>query len=895
MANINEGFRVEILSLQDETLVTAGTFDPRVLGYEAPEGSLFAYKNGPDSTVFVKTGGLDTDWSDVTTQLPPGGNPGDYLVKASLADYDFQFIDRVQASGIRATAKNTGLTTLVKGTPVYATGGTLGTALHVEAADAAEVNKMPAVGVVWEDIAPEGEGELLILGEILGMDTSAFAEGDLIYVAPGGGYTNVKPTGVDIHVQFLGIVTRSHASSGGGIVTGTGVVDHFRVNTATQKFEVWDGAFWRPIVHTSHLGELANVVLTNPALGEALTFDGTNWVNTVSGGGVTSHATLTDREVPDQHPISAITGLVPALDAKANVTHTHTVADLTAVGVDTGSLLISTPTGWEPSAPSPIILPTVGAVTHDISGFPNRTDTALTFDQLTRTVTLSPVTAEAKLYYRGTEFLIPAPLSVQWSDTNGCRYIIFDPTTGTLVEYGPTPDIRSGQVLVAYVYWNATAQQAVLMADERHGSARDTQWHHTQHRDVGASWRSGGALTFTTNDDTAVGLGVSSLTFADEDLEHNITDGPITTPYHQPLSYPAQLPAMALVGTAHLEHYEFLTGDVWKRLNGRAVYNEITNGVGSFVEAPSGSYINYWLVATNDDEYPAKLLMGRVAHDSVIATASEVLESFGLPFPEFAVMYRIILEVNDANIGNLARVRIVDVQRAVRDLTGGVSAISANSHDNLAGREFPDQHPISAITNLQATLDTKSNITHVHTLGSLSDVTLTTPSVGDGMYYDGTQWINFGSDAGVQGGGAAKRIWSNNIPSSSGTTIYTPGTTPPLVTDGTQMWSTTITPLSTTATYVIQTSVASAASQNNGNLSLVLFRDGVYIGGTVQIANSNNNSATLTLNITDKPNTTLPVTYEVRIGISSGVWYVNRRSSEVTYGGLHNGWVIWEY
>lgn len=65
MANIDKGFNVELISLGDRTLITSGELDPRVGGYEAPEGSLFAYKNGIDSTLLIKTGVLDTDWLTV--------------------------------------------------------------------------------------------------------------------------------------------------------------------------------------------------------------------------------------------------------------------------------------------------------------------------------------------------------------------------------------------------------------------------------------------------------------------------------------------------------------------------------------------------------------------------------------------------------------------------------------------------------------------------------------------------------------------------------------------------------------------------------------------------------------------------------------------------------------
>ncbi len=62
MANIDRGFNVDILSLSDRTLITSGIADPRIAGYEAPDGSLFAYKNGTNSILLIKKGTLNTDW-----------------------------------------------------------------------------------------------------------------------------------------------------------------------------------------------------------------------------------------------------------------------------------------------------------------------------------------------------------------------------------------------------------------------------------------------------------------------------------------------------------------------------------------------------------------------------------------------------------------------------------------------------------------------------------------------------------------------------------------------------------------------------------------------------------------------------------------------------------------
>jgi len=118
------------------------------------------------------------------------------------------------------TVRNTSGGTLVKGTPVHATGVT-GEVADVIAARADTASAMPATYVLNEEIENNAEGQALIVGVIEGVDTSSFSAGDKIYVAATGGFTNVKPTGTNL-IQNLGVVTKSNANTGSGVVLGAG-------------------------------------------------------------------------------------------------------------------------------------------------------------------------------------------------------------------------------------------------------------------------------------------------------------------------------------------------------------------------------------------------------------------------------------------------------------------------------------------------------------------------------------------------------------------------------------------------------------------------------------------------------------------------------------------------
>lgn len=121
------------------------------------------------------------------------------------------------------TIKNMSGGTIAKGTPCYITGsGTSGNLAGVWPADASNPLRMPAGVIAGESLTAGAEGVGLINGYISGVNTSAFAAGDSVYVAVGGGYTKVRPTGSSVLIQKLGNVEKSHASNGSGVINGPG-------------------------------------------------------------------------------------------------------------------------------------------------------------------------------------------------------------------------------------------------------------------------------------------------------------------------------------------------------------------------------------------------------------------------------------------------------------------------------------------------------------------------------------------------------------------------------------------------------------------------------------------------------------------------------------------------
>ena len=116
-------------------------------------------------------------------------------------------------------------------------------------------NSLTVLGIATESIANNGEGYITTEGLVRGLNTSAFAEGSVLWLSPttAGAITTTKPVAPD-HTVMVGYCVRSHASVGEVLV------------------KVQNGY---------ELDELHNVKITSEANGQLLKYDSSvsAWVN----------------------------------------------------------------------------------------------------------------------------------------------------------------------------------------------------------------------------------------------------------------------------------------------------------------------------------------------------------------------------------------------------------------------------------------------------------------------------------------------------------------------------------------------------------------------------------------------------------------------------------------
>jgi hypothetical protein len=127
---------------------------------------------------------------------------------------------------------------LDKGTPLYISGAQ-GANSIAYAADAGNPAKMPVIYIAGERIDPGALGKGIALGRIDAVNTTGYPPGTDIYVAVGGGWTSVRPTGSAI-IQLLGLVTKegnASANGGKGVVLNPGPATLPNLNSGS----IWVG------------------------------------------------------------------------------------------------------------------------------------------------------------------------------------------------------------------------------------------------------------------------------------------------------------------------------------------------------------------------------------------------------------------------------------------------------------------------------------------------------------------------------------------------------------------------------------------------------------------------------------------------------------------------------
>ena len=116
-----------------------------------------------------------------------------------------------QAGSLVREVKNMTGATLTKGTVVYISGANGNKPIVSKALAVSDALSSRTFGLLQSNISNNGLGYCVIIGDLSGLDTSAFTEGAQLYLSGtvAGTYTDTK-TLAPTHLVYVGKVTRSH-------------------------------------------------------------------------------------------------------------------------------------------------------------------------------------------------------------------------------------------------------------------------------------------------------------------------------------------------------------------------------------------------------------------------------------------------------------------------------------------------------------------------------------------------------------------------------------------------------------------------------------------------------------------------------------------------------------
>ena len=295
----------------------------------------------------------------------------------------------------------------------------------------------------------------------------------------------------------------------------------------------------------------------------------------------------------------------------------------------------------------------IALATKEPMGHADKSASTISFDNSLRKFSISPVSTSFDVWCAGTKYAISSTQEVTIPNTTGLYYIYFE--NGSL-GYQTTFFNWESQAPTAYIYWNQSTAKAEFFADERHGIALDWATHEYLHRTRGAAIASGFGLTSYTaggdgSSNTHAQISMLGGTFFDEDLQVDVVDDatPTANTWEQSLSSTAQIPVFYRSGTGWIQ--DSVTNFPVKQGIARIRRNLDTAGNWSLEDVHNNYYVNYWVVATNNLNYPVLSIMGQADYNSLGGAQEEFWEDLdlvGMPVVEIRPLYRLTFKTSNS-------------------------------------------------------------------------------------------------------------------------------------------------------------------------------------------------------------------------------------------------------
>jgi hypothetical protein len=322
---------------------------------------------------------------------------------------------------------------------------------------------------------------------------------------------------------------------------------------------------------------------------------------------------------------------------------------------------------------------------HQLTGFEDASSVALSTDSGNPpTITLT-FTGTVYWWSDGVRYSDSGTDALQVADSSGVHWIYYD---GATLSSRVNPSdaeldaIITDKAFVSIVYFNATTNASYVVASELHGAEMSGETHRWLHENIGSRYHGGLTISgyiLDTATDAALTFEVTDGEFFDEDLLVAISDGTVANQYEQQLSGgDASIPV--LYRNAAGEWIEQAASTLPYIVSGTTL--QFMDADNSYTQTgiQNNYYMNMFLVATNDWQYPIKMIQGTDEYSrqeySQGAAGDELVDWGTLPSVEWALLYQIILKQSS---GESVDGKIVDV---IDYRFTGITGASATSQDH---------------------------------------------------------------------------------------------------------------------------------------------------------------------------------------------------------------------
>lgn len=247
---------------------------------------------------------FDTSYATTLTAGQLGWNGNDTLGLGMIGGNVIQHIGEDQFFYCKATA------TITKGQVVMFTGAVGASGVSTGAPATGITDGTYIMGVAAENIANNGFGLVQSFGTLRNVDTTGYADGDILWYNPSvtGGLTKTKPVAPNVKAQIAAVI--NGGSSGGGTIL-------IRINPGS-----------------TFGGTDSNAEITSPSNGQIISYDGGNgyWKNTslTAGTGISIS--------PSANGVLTIANTLTAGITVTDDTTTNATRYLTFTSATTGSI-----------------------------------------------------------------------------------------------------------------------------------------------------------------------------------------------------------------------------------------------------------------------------------------------------------------------------------------------------------------------------------------------------------------------------------------------------------------------------------------------------------------------------------------------------------------------------